>query len=252
MTDVNMYMFIEKGIRGGICNTMKRHSLANNKYCKDYDQNKPEIFLAHFDVNNLYGKNSDTRYIRLGLSNQSLIERKILLENTKIGYSLIAQLKQGEERGLNGPSTYTSNCLVPRDKQLRVNLEDGAKLPTKATPDSGCYDLFCNQVGTLAPGERKLIKTGVKMQIPHNCFGKIFSRSSLAIKGIDVSAGIIDADFTGEILVLLINNSMDNFGYVFGDKIAQIAIIEHKDLTAFVGPILNTKRGIKGFGSSDK
>jgi len=60
-------------------------------------------------------------------------------------------------------------------------------------------------------GKRLPISTGIALTPPEGYFGKLFSRSSLASKGIDVGAGIIDPDYTGEIKVLLINNSEEDF-----------------------------------------
>ena len=53
LTDINMLLMVEKGIRGGICHTIHRY--ANNKYMKDYDKNKESLYLKYWDVNNLYG-----------------------------------------------------------------------------------------------------------------------------------------------------------------------------------------------------
>ena len=60
-----MHLFIERGMRGGISCTSKRRSKANNKYCPDYDQTKPENRIVYVDVNNLYGKVM-SRYLPYG------------------------------------------------------------------------------------------------------------------------------------------------------------------------------------------
>ena len=50
-----MLLMVQKGIRGGICNTIYQYAKANNKYMKDYDKNKEPSYLRYWDVNNLYG-----------------------------------------------------------------------------------------------------------------------------------------------------------------------------------------------------
>ena len=55
ISDIDKYLFIEKGLRGGISYIAKRYSEANNKYMKDYDPKKPSQFITYLDMNNLYG-----------------------------------------------------------------------------------------------------------------------------------------------------------------------------------------------------
>ena len=55
ISDIYKYLFIEKGLTGGISYIAKRYSKANNEYCPDYDKNKPSTFISYLDMNNLYG-----------------------------------------------------------------------------------------------------------------------------------------------------------------------------------------------------
>ena len=55
LTDMDMLLMVEKGIRGGICNAIHQYAKDNNKYMKDYDKNKESSHLNYWDVNNLYG-----------------------------------------------------------------------------------------------------------------------------------------------------------------------------------------------------
>ena len=55
LTDYDMLIMVEEGIRGGICHSIHRHARANNKYMKNYDENKESSYIQYLDVNNLYG-----------------------------------------------------------------------------------------------------------------------------------------------------------------------------------------------------
>ena len=132
----------------------------------------------------------------------------------------------------------------------------GLPLPSYATPDSAGMDLYAAIPGPmrLQPGEWELIPTGISIALPKNCEAQIRSRSGLAAKsGIIVlnSPGTIDADYRGEIFVVLYNASQRIFLLERGMKIAQMVIAPV--LHVYWQPInalKTTARGKGGFGST--
>lgn len=141
---------------------------------------------------------------------------------------------------------------------LKINIKKtdaGAKIPTKGSQDCAGYDLYSNENVIVYEGERELIKTGVCIEIPPGYYGRIAPRSGLALKhGIDTMAGVIDADFRGEIGVILLNTDKSNiFRVSKGDRIAQI--IFEKCMNADFLEAENLKESVRaegGFGSSGR
>ena len=131
-------------------------------------------------------------------------------------------------------------------------------LPKYQTALSAGMDLFAHleEEITLKSLERKLIPTGLFLEIPAGFEAQIRPRSGLAIKnGITVlnSPGTIDADYRGEIGVILVNLSADNFIIKNGDRIAQMIIAKYETITwQEVTEINETERGEGGFGSTSK
>ena len=108
----------------------------------------------------------------------------------------------------------------------------------------------------LLPGDRKLIPTGLIIELPEGYEAQIRPRSGLALKhGITVlnSPGTIDADYRGEIKVLLINLGQESFEINNGERIAQMIIARHETVKWMVAEQLTeTARGAGGYGSSGK
>jgi dUTP pyrophosphatase len=132
-------------------------------------------------------------------------------------------------------------------------LSEFSKVPTRANPTDAGADLYSIENVIVPPLERKLISTGISVKIPDGHYGRIAPRSGLAYKnGIDVLAGVIDSEYTGEIKVILYNTDKNNYHKVsLGDKIAQIIIEKHYNFDfELVDELDQTDRGIKGFGSS--
>ena len=137
---------------------------------------------------------------------------------------------------------------------VKVKRIDGnAKLPNKANKGDAGLDFYTIEHVIIKPGERKMIRTGIKMQIPEGYVGLIKPRSGLAVKnGIDVLAGVIDAPYRGEIMICLLNTDKEHSKtFLIGDKIAQMTIQVVPDIEMVeVDELDESDRGEKGFGSS--
>ena len=129
-----------------------------------------------------------------------------------------------------------------------------AIIPFKAHEDDTGLDLFSIEEQILKPLERKLIHTGIKIQLPHNTEAQIRPRSGLALKhGITVlnTPGTIDGGYRGEIGVILINLGQEDFKVEVGMKIAQMVIKPTLSLDVIeVNELTETSRGEGGFGST--
>ncbi len=131
-------------------------------------------------------------------------------------------------------------------------------IPKYGTEHSAGMDLMANvnEAITLKPLERKLIPTGVHIELPENTEAQIRPRSGMAIKhGISVlnTPGTIDADYRGEIKVILINLSNENYTINTGDKIAQMVITNYIKVEMEEAETLSdTVRGDGGFGHTGK
>jgi dUTP pyrophosphatase len=144
---------------------------------------------------------------------------------------------------------------------LVKRLGETAKLPLRGTEGSAGLDLCSCDFVLIPPKTRKLVSTGISVKVPIGTFGSIRSRSSLALKGIDVEGGVIDSDYTNVIGVIVSNNSDIDFIINRGDRIAQLIIqpylrptmvVEKNGQCHVVSDLLpNAKvRGNNGFGST--
>jgi dUTP pyrophosphatase len=139
---------------------------------------------------------------------------------------------------------------------LKIVNKSNNTLPKYETELSAGMDVraFIETPINLRPLERRLIKTGLYAQLEKGYEIQVRPRSGLALKkGITVlnSPGTIDADYRGEIGVILINLSSENFLISSGDRIAQIVISKHEQVEIKEVKIIDhTERGIKGFGST--
>tara|TARA_B110000908_G_scaffold168654_1_gene224002 strand:+ start:66 stop:497 length:432 start_codon:yes stop_codon:yes gene_type:complete len=129
-------------------------------------------------------------------------------------------------------------------------------IPSYETVLSAGMDLRANieESITLKPLERAIVKTGLFIALPAGLEAQVRPRSGLAAKkGITVlnSPGTVDADYRGEIGVILVNLSNDNFIVQDGERVAQLVIAKHERVTWQEVEVLNeTERGFGGFGST--
>ena len=138
--------------------------------------------------------------------------------------------------------------------KVKVINKSGNDLPEYKTPQSAGMDLRANidEAVTLEPMSRRLVKTGLFIALPEGYEAQIRPRSGLALKhGITVlnTPGTVDADYRGEIMVLLINLSNTSFIINPGDRIAQMVIARHEQAEfTLVDELDDTERGEGGMG----
>lgn len=142
--------------------------------------------------------------------------------------------------------------------EIKIINQSNNPLPSYATELSAGMDLYAfieNDI-VLKPLERALVKTGIFIELPQGFEAQIRPRSGWALKhGISVlnSPGTIDADYRGEIGVILVNLSSEPFTIRSGERIAQMVIAKHETISwQPVLSLTNTQRGAGGFGSTGK
>ena len=127
-----------------------------------------------------------------------------------------------------------------------------AIIPHYAHQGDAGMDIFSVEEDIIKAGERKNIRTGIKMELPEGFVGLVWDKSGLALKnGIKTMAGVIDAGYRGEIGIVLVNLSHQDYKIEKGQKIAQMLIqkVERAEIED-TQELSETKRGDGGFGST--
>ena len=141
------------------------------------------------------------------------------------------------------------NAKISRDKKAKK-----FPLPDYETSGAAGVDLRASEEALLLPGERAIVSTGIKIEIPEGYEAQIRPRSGIALKnGVTLlnSPGTIDSDYRGEIKVIMINHGSDPFTVNAGDRIAQLMLAPVTRVSWIEDDKLSkTKRGEGGFGSS--
>lgn len=134
-------------------------------------------------------------------------------------------------------------------------LRPDAFLPVRATQFSAGYDIFSVDEYKIFPGKRDAVPTGLSLEIPAGYEGQVRPRSGLSLKQIIIpnSPGTIDADYRGELKVIIWNASKEVLEISRGMRIAQLVIQPVLDVTfEEVERLSSTERGNGGFGSTGK
>ena len=128
-----------------------------------------------------------------------------------------------------------------------------AIVPTRGSDGAVGYDLYSSEDAVVpCQAGRALVGTGISISLPDGVYGRVAPRSGLAVKHcINVGAGVIDPDYTGEIKVVLFNHGFKDFEIKKGDRIAQL-VLERCETPPIeeISIVEDTERGSGGFGST--
>ncbi|HZH30400.1 MAG TPA: dUTP diphosphatase [Pyrinomonadaceae bacterium] len=133
-----------------------------------------------------------------------------------------------------------------------LKLHPAAQLPSRGSAGAAGLDLFSVEAVRLGAGARAMVRTGLSVAIPRGFYGRIASRSGLAVRhGLDVLAGVIDSDYRGEIVCALVNHGREALTLEAGQRIAQLIVEAIITPDAVWADALDeTARGEGGFGST--
>lgn len=131
-------------------------------------------------------------------------------------------------------------------------LDDGAMNPTKAHDNDAGLDLYTPYEFTVKAGGSAAVLTGVHMVIPRGWCGLLVSKSGLYTKHDIQTTGLVDAEYTGGIVVKVQNHGMKDYHFNKGDKVSQIMLLPVPDVVTLnmIDELPNTERGSNGFGST--
>lgn len=140
--------------------------------------------------------------------------------------------------------------MIMKVKRLR----EGGKLPSYAHPGDAGMDLYSSEEAEIAPGESRLVKTGISIELPEGTEAQVRPRSGLALKSrvtVLNTPGTIDEGYRGEVGVILINHGKAPFKVTEGMRIAQMVVKPVTRVTVEeVSELSDTSRGEGGFGST--
>ena len=140
------------------------------------------------------------------------------LNSSHVAYA-IQEEKALEENLITGFSEIQAN----KDQRVRIKkLFPSARVPTKGSDKAAGHDLYANKGTEIPAREQAVVGTGIAIGLPHDTYGRIAPRSGLVVKHrLTTNAGVIDADYTREVKVVLVNQGSQPYRVEKGDQIAQ-------------------------------
>lgn len=138
---------------------------------------------------------------------------------------------------------------------VKVKLQPGAFLPTRAHDTDAGWDLYAREDFTVPAGGSAVHDTGVHMQIPEGYCGLLVGKSGLNVKHSILSTGLVDSGYSGPYLVKLYNHDRGkDYRFHAGDKISQVTVLRLAEIEELevVAELEESERGSDGFGSSGK
>ena len=132
-------------------------------------------------------------------------------------------------------------------------LSQQSIIPTKGSRMAAGHEIYALKNGTIPAQKQMLVETGITIGLPKGTYGRLAARRGMASKnGIAVGGGVIDADYTGEVRVILRNHGTADYEFKAGDRIAQLIVerIQTSEVVV-VDKLVETECGTQGFGSTD-
>lgn len=175
------------------------------------------------------------------------MSEKQVMYTAQVGTAPAARIPGGPQ-----PARLSAQPAVAESVKF-LPLYPEARLPVRGTELAAGYDLHAPRAVVLQPGERTRIPLGFALGLPADLHGRIESRSSLALKGLVVLTGVIDADYRGEVAVIMQNFSNEVHEFAPGDRVAQL-VLRRTEVRWFepVSSLDSTERGAGGFGSTGR
>ena len=156
------------------------------------------------------------------------------------------------KRGIEKKTVCSAISLIEGEALKITKLDPTAIIPRRMSPGAAGYDLYGVEDVTIPRYGRKILKTGISIEMPAGVYGRIAPRSGLSVKkGLGIGAGVIDPDYTGEIKIVIFNHSDENVRIYRGERIAQLILECIKTPKVIeMETRRETLRGDKGFGST--